>query len=72
MTFSLACTVTDVYNRYMDNDDSKPEPIREGRKTVRIKPLTNAQLVYGEDEDAGMEGLREVLAEERWRTGGVR
>lgn len=54
----------------MEND-AKPVPVREGRKTVRIPPVSMTELVYG-DEDAPAEGLREVLAEERWLTGGVR
>ena len=60
----------------MDNEHGKPERIedeRTGRKTVRIAPLTNSQLVYGGgDEDLGMENLREVLADERFERGGVR
>lgn len=52
-------------------DDATPQVIedeRTGRQTVRIAPLTNAQLVWG-DEDVAMEPYREIRREEKWERG---
>lgn len=71
------------------SNDGTPEAIEdEGtrRQTVRIRPVSMAAMVFGDedpgnyeshwpppgDEDPDMKPAREFLADERKRTGGVR